>query len=397
MSEIRRNQWNKVAMDYQSVFKLGLNDYNRRFLEYLTENEMIREGGRVLDIGCGVGKYGTVFAEMGLDVTLIDISDRMLEYARKNMEKYSTPWKICRYDFNTVTGNEEIFKNGFDLTISTFSPAIHDGESLRKMSGMTHGWCFVSRFESRKQPFRERLFRELGITEVEKTKENDSMTSEEMAAFLERCGYYPTVQYVPYNWEDKRTPEEMAAYLLRRDFNENVNKEILRDEIIRYCEKHADEDGYILDDVQTMAAWISWNTEEIIEIRELFETAGLFHGHKCPGLAMGVRAAYEGLKYFGTAKNEHDLYSILEHNACYTDGVQAVMGTTLGRKAIEIRETGATAFNFYDRNTGKQIRFLYCAEFPEGMSKQEKIDAILTAPLEKVYRITGASFELTNK
>ena len=66
--------WDEAAADYQRVFRMGLNDYNRQLLEFFTSNGLLHPGCRVLDIGCGVGKYGTYFAELGCGVTLTDIS-----------------------------------------------------------------------------------------------------------------------------------------------------------------------------------------------------------------------------------------------------------------------------------------------------------------------------------
>ena len=86
--------WDEAAADYQRVFRMGLNDYNRQLLEFFTSNGLLHPGCRVLDIGCGVGKYGTYFAELGCGVTLTDISPAMLAHAARNMAAYATPWRI---------------------------------------------------------------------------------------------------------------------------------------------------------------------------------------------------------------------------------------------------------------------------------------------------------------
>ena len=125
-------QWNQVAPDYQRVFRLGLNEYNASLLRFWQDEGMLFPGARVLDIGCGVGKYGTYLAELGYDVTLTDISGEMLRHAEENMAKHSTPWAVYRCDFNEVTGREPVFEKGFDLAISTMSPAIHDVETVKK-------------------------------------------------------------------------------------------------------------------------------------------------------------------------------------------------------------------------------------------------------------------------
>ncbi|RLI90265.1 MAG: ubiquinone biosynthesis protein UbiE [Candidatus Altiarchaeales archaeon] len=68
-----------------------------------------KKGEKVLDVGCGTGTYGLEFSKMGLDVTCLDMSKRMLDIARKKSR-----------DMNTILGNarEIPFKdNTFDLIV----------------------------------------------------------------------------------------------------------------------------------------------------------------------------------------------------------------------------------------------------------------------------------------
>ena len=66
----RLKSWDEAAADYQRVFRMGLNDYNRHRWSFFTSNGYATPGRSVLDIGRGVGKYGTYFAELGCGVTL---------------------------------------------------------------------------------------------------------------------------------------------------------------------------------------------------------------------------------------------------------------------------------------------------------------------------------------
>ncbi len=43
---------------------------------------------RVLDLGCGTGKWGAKLAKSGYDVTFLDISPKMLNQARRKMEEH---------------------------------------------------------------------------------------------------------------------------------------------------------------------------------------------------------------------------------------------------------------------------------------------------------------------
>ena len=57
-----------------------------------------------------------------------------------------------------------------------------------------------------------------------------------------------------------------------------------------------------------------------------------------------------------------------------------------------MRDSDEAAFNFYDRESGKSVR-LAAAVMPEGLSREEKRDFILTAPLDEVFTQTPVRFE----
>ena len=250
-------KWDRVADNYQDVYLLGLNGYNASLMRFWKESGMLPPGARVLDIGCGVGKYGTYLAALGYDVMLTDISGEMLRRASENMAKYSTPWAVYRCDFNEVTGREEVFADGFDLAISTMSPAIHDAETVRKMSAMTRGWCFLARFCDWQQPFRDKLIERMGLTPRQPLGNlKDDCVS--MIRAVSEAGFVPLVKYVDYNWSDARTPEEMADYMSRRYFAGEADAGSLHAEALRVSEMLAGEDGKVRDDVNTKVAWIYW-------------------------------------------------------------------------------------------------------------------------------------------
>lgn len=255
-----QEKWDQAASDYQRVFRLGLSEYNTKLLRFWKDKGMIFPGARVVDIGCGVGRYGTYFAELGCDVTLTDISGEMLRHAEQNMAKYPTPWTVYRCDFNEVTGKEPVFSGGFDLAISTMSPAVHDAETVKKMSDMTRGWCFLARFEDWNQPFRDQLMQQLGI-EPQRPFDDLKADCDAMIRAVFEASYTPEVQVVDYNWADSRTPEQMADYMKHYYFAEDANRDELYLASLRISRELAGADGMVIDNVNTKAAWIWWKTE----------------------------------------------------------------------------------------------------------------------------------------
>lgn len=119
-------------------------------------------------------------------------------------------------------------------------------------------------------------------------------------------------------------------------------------------------------------------------IQELYKQAGGFHGHFCPGLAIGVRAAWEARKTLAPEGDE-DLQCLAEAPACWLDGIQFALGATVGNGRLKVDDRGKAAFNFYSPQAGESLR-LYLKELPTGLPRQSLIHFILTAPEEEVFQ-----------
>jgi formylmethanofuran dehydrogenase subunit E len=91
--------------------------------------------------------------------------------------------------------------------------------------------------------------------------------------------------------------------------------------------------------------------------------AAEIHGHFCPGVALGVMAAVRGLWEMDVASVYfdgimEDLMAVVEVNACFADGIQAVSGCTLGNNSLVYRDLGRLAVTFAQRGreTGVRLR-----------------------------------------
>lgn len=82
-----------------------------------------------------------------------------------------------------------------------------------------------------------------------------------------------------------------------------------------------------------------------------------FHGHWCPGLATGIRAAEYALNEFGHSSDE-ELVTVAETDFCGVDAIQFLTGCTIGKGNLVVRNTGKVAFSFYRRSDGKAKRIV---------------------------------------
>lgn len=93
-----------------------------------------------------------------------------------------------------------------------------------------------------------------------------------------------------------------------------------------------------------------------------FKLALAFHGHKCPAMPLGLRAAQAAMRVLGVERaQDKELYVIAEtgkgHAAgCFLDGIMSATGCTYGKSNIEKRYYNKMAFTLIDVKNGRSVR-----------------------------------------
>jgi ubiquinone/menaquinone biosynthesis C-methylase UbiE len=106
--EKERKYYNQLAKNYDDYTNIRWSCKKRRRLEIVKEYIRVEPNMKILDIGCGTGYYTFPFAEDGVTVIGLDLSENMLEIAnnkdRKNQVRfirgnmYSLPFKDNCFD-----------------------------------------------------------------------------------------------------------------------------------------------------------------------------------------------------------------------------------------------------------------------------------------------------------
>ncbi|WP_353625655.1 class I SAM-dependent methyltransferase [Bacillus sp. JCM 19041] len=129
---------------------------------WLQETLQVKQGSKILDIGCGPGLYATQFAEVGAEVTGIDYSKRSIEFAKEQARHKKQSITYVYGDYTEVD-----FADGYDAAILIYGDycvlplekrklllnKVYDAlapggffafdvstPSLRKKAGLTRNW-----------------------------------------------------------------------------------------------------------------------------------------------------------------------------------------------------------------------------------------------------------------
>jgi formylmethanofuran dehydrogenase subunit E len=109
-----------------------------------------------------------------------------------------------------------------------------------------------------------------------------------------------------------------------------------------------------------------------------FEEAVKFHGHTCPGITMGYRAAEAALKELKAGRDiDEEMVAIVENDACGVDAIQVVTGCTFGKGNLIFKDYGKQAYTFINRETGDAVRISLKPSF--SVDKQDPALAKLRA------------------
>lgn len=82
-----------------------------------------------------------------------------------------------------------------------------------------------------------------------------------------------------------------------------------------------------------------------------------FHGHFCPGLAIGFKASKALLGTLGTDRaGDEELVAIVETDACSADAVQVMTGCTFGKGNFFYLDHGKHGFTLGSRKSGRAVR-----------------------------------------
>lgn len=87
------------------------------------------------------------------------------------------------------------------------------------------------------------------------------------------------------------------------------------------------------------------------------ELAIQFHGHVCPGLLMGVRAAEFAQKKLDVSQDQdEELLAIVETNSCGVDAIQAILGCTFGKGNLIFKDYGKNVYTIASRDKNRAVR-----------------------------------------
>jgi SAM-dependent methyltransferase len=248
--------WDSRAEEFQ---RYKSNDRVNQIVGFLVSRQALNESGEVLDIGCGAGRYSMEFAQKAKKVTGLDISPKMIDFAKKNALEQAlsnTEFRVLSWEEADVEALG--WKKKFNLAAAIMTPAISSRECLDKMIAASQGYCIMSGHLDK----REKVMDELEKTVLGRDPVPFDYGMNIYCSFnvLWQYGIYPELTYYDMKRDNLRPVEEAFNYYcaqLERKYKLDAEEKL---SVKEYLTKIAHK-GQVEDLFESRTAWLFWENK----------------------------------------------------------------------------------------------------------------------------------------
>lgn len=142
--------WNFKAKKYPKPFEDDVLLETKKVIEIIKNLGIDISNKRIIDIGCGTGIYGLIFAEMANEVLCLDFSNEMIKILKKEAIKRNITNISCIIkdfaEFDTYA-----YKKYFDISFASMTPAIKNENDIVKMENLSKKWCVYIGWAGRRE------------------------------------------------------------------------------------------------------------------------------------------------------------------------------------------------------------------------------------------------------
>jgi len=202
--------------------------------DYLRTRGLLREGDKVVDVGCGPGLFVMEFAKTVKAAVGMDFSKRFVEYgnslaASTGVENAS----FKQHDMVTLDVDAEKLSGAFDLVFTSITPAMTGAGVLDKLMKMSSAMCCNISFVHVGDNLLDRVCHD--VFGGEASPRHDGVGFYTLLNLLLLSGYYPETHYYTIETSKHVSPSLMLAEDIAIELGIDSAEDI--EKILSYLEK----------------------------------------------------------------------------------------------------------------------------------------------------------------
>jgi len=258
--------WDERAQEWESGLRSNDARYARSerrinsIAAFLRSRGLLNSKEKIIDIGCGPGRFVATFAKTAEHVIGFDLSPRMAEFgARYASEMGLKNVSFESGDFKSLDIDEKHWRGQFDLVFSSITPAISSLAETEKMIALSRAYCFNCAYVYAFDPIEEELFRDLHQTKP--PRRWDGRTFYAMLNLLWLRGYFPEVTYYKEFSEERILPDRsLAVRIAEKRLPDATEADLAK--IQQYLAERAGSDGLLLYPTTRWYGLLLWDIRD---------------------------------------------------------------------------------------------------------------------------------------
>ena len=246
------NMWDSMAEQFREG---EISKKDSLLLKIIERENMIQPNSRILDVGCGTGRYSTALSERALSITGIDLSPKMIAYGKEKIEKaeIKNVDLICG-DWSEIDILENGFENSFDLVFAHMTPAVSDAKTFEKMIRCSKNYGIMFKPTRRTDEISDEIMK---IAEIDRNTIGRDESILYAFSMLWLMGYKPMLEYEEQEWNRKKSLKEACGmYINRVKTYKNLSQEE-EEKLKKFLESKL-KDGFIEEKVNTTISVLYW-------------------------------------------------------------------------------------------------------------------------------------------
>ena len=250
--------WDSAA---EGFGKAAIPDENNFTMQLIAQNNMCPPGSRVLDVGCGAGKYAIVLASTEAEAVIAtDFSSKMLAQAEQNAARYGVgSIAFSQDDWSQVDIAAKGWQKAFHFVLCSMTPAVFNDTTLQKAIDACSGWLLITKPCRRTNSVIDALNEHLELDPAGGSA--DSFIPLAMGK-LWNMGALVQLSYDKQVWSNSKPLEEAADYYTNRLQISNTLTAAHKTALRKYLTGIA-ENGIVTEETHTTVTAVYCNLSQV--------------------------------------------------------------------------------------------------------------------------------------